>query len=372
MTKLPTMKKAVFIIISIIVVGLLAWTLIYVYKKSQQKSITYKTEQPYYTDIIQKTVATGSVVPRREIDIKPVVSGIIDQLLVDPGMHVKEGDVLARIKVIPDMVSLNNAENRVDRAKIARDNALLDFNRNQTLFERGVISKADFQPFQLAKKNAESELEGAEDNLRIIREGASKKNSTTSNTLVRSTISGMVLAVPIEIGNSVIEANNFNEGTTIATIADMSDLIFEGKVDESEVGKIKEGMDLILTIGAIENLEFNAVLEYISPKGVEENGAIQFEIKAAVNANSDQFIRAGYSANANVVLTRRDSVLAINEGLVQYENETETYVDVKTGDQSYEKRSVKLGLSDGIQVEVLSGLSTADDIKIWNQPIVVE
>ncbi|NEN23763.1 efflux RND transporter periplasmic adaptor subunit [Cryomorpha ignava] len=366
------MKKVIFIIVSLLIVGLLAWTLYYVYQKSQEKAISFETEEPYYTDIIQKTVATGSVVPRREIDIKPVVSGIIDQLLVEPGMQVKEGDVLARIKVIPDMVSLNNAENRVDRAKIARDNAIVDFTRNQTLFDQGVISKADFQPFQLAKKNAETELEGAEDNLRIIREGASKKNSATANTLVRSTITGMVLAVPIEIGNSVIEVNNFNEGTTIATIADMSDLIFEGKVDESEVGKIKEGMDLILTIGAIENLDFNAVLEYISPKGIEENGAIQFEIKAAVNAKSDQFIRAGYSANANVVLARRDSVLAINEGLVQYENETDTYVDVKTGEQTYDRRKVELGLSDGIKVQVLSGVGAGDAIKVWNQPITEE
>ena len=364
------MKKAIFIIASILIVGLLAWTLVYVYKKSQEKAITFKTEEPFYTDIIQKTVATGSVVPRKEIDIKPIVSGIIDQLLVQPGMEVKQGDVLARIKVIPDMVTLNNAENRVERAKISRDDVIIDFERNQLLFDKGVISKADFQPYQLAKKNANTELEGAEDNLRIIREGASKKNSATSNTLVRSTISGMVLAVPIEIGNSVIEMNNFNEGTTIATIADMSDLIFEGKVDESEVGKIKEGMDLILTIGAIENQEFHAELEYISPKGVEENGAIQFEIKAAVQLKTDQFIRAGYSANANVVLARRDSVLAINEGLVQYENDTDTYVELKTGEQKYNRRDVKLGLSDGIKVQIISGLEPGDAIKVWNQPII--
>lgn len=366
------MKKVIFIIVSILIVGLLAWTLIYVYNKSQEKPVSYNTAEPFYTDIIQKTVATGSVIPRREIDIKPVVSGIIDELLVQPGMQVKEGDVLAKIKVIPDMVSLNNAENRLQRAQIERDNALVDFERNKTLFDQGVISKADFQPFQLAKRNVEAELEAAEDNLRIIQEGASKKNSATSNTFVRSTISGMVLAVPIEIGNSVIEVNNFNEGTTIATVADMNDLIFEGKVDESEVGKIKEGMDLILTIGAIEDEEFEAILEYISPKGVEENGAIQFEIKAAVNLKSDQFIRAGYSANANVVLARRDSVLAINEGLVQYENETETFVEVKTGEQQYEQRPVKLGLSDGITVQVLSGVGQSDKIKVWNQPITVE
>ncbi|HKL03456.1 MAG TPA: HlyD family efflux transporter periplasmic adaptor subunit, partial [Cryomorphaceae bacterium] len=226
-----------------------------------------------------------------------------------------------------------------------------------------------FQPFELAKKSAKAELDAAQDNLDIVKEGASKKNSSTANTIVRATISGMVLDVPVEVGNSVIEVNNFNEGTTITSIADMSDLIFEGQVDESEVGKIKEGMDLILTIGAIANEEFEAKLEYISPKGVEENGAIQFEIKAAVNLKDNQFIRAGYSANANVVLDRRDSVLAINESLVQFENDTSAFVEVLVAEQKYEKRDVRLGLSDGIQVEVLNGVSPDDKLKLWNQPI---
>jgi HlyD family secretion protein len=362
------MKRAIFIFFAIAITGLLIWTLIYLYGKSQEKPVTFNTETGVYTDIIQKTVATGSVLPRKEIEIKPVVSGIVDQLYIEPGQLVKEGDLLARVKVIPDMVTLNNAENRLERAEIAMDDAKLDFDRNKGLFDKGVISYADYQPFDLARRNAKSEMSAAEDNLKIIRDGVSKKNSSAANTLVRSTISGMVLAVPIEVGNSVIEVNNFNEGTSIATIADMTDLIFIGNVDESEVGKIREGMELILTIGAIENESFKAILEYISPKGIEENGAIQFEIKAAVDLLDNQFIRAGYSANADVVLARRDSVLAINEGLIQYEGDTATFVEVKNG-TGYERRAIQTGLSDGIFIEVLSGVAVDDEIKIWNKPI---
>lgn len=366
------MKKVIFILVTILIVGILIWTLFYVYQKSQEKPVTYDTKTPYITDIIQKTVATGSVVPRKEIDIKPVVSGIITELMVEPGMIVEAGDVLAKIQIIPDMVTLSNAENRLERAKIERENARINYERNKTLYDQGVISYAAFQPFQTAKKSAQAELEAAQENLRIIRDGASSRSGNASNTLVKSTISGMVLNVPVEVGNSVIEVNNFNEGTTIATVADMEDLIFEGNVDESEVGKIKVGMDLILTIGAISNETFHAVLEYISPKGVEENGAIQFEIKADVDLQDNYFIRAGYSANANIVLARRDSVLAIDEGLVQYENQTDTYVEVKTGEQKYAHREVELGLSDGLKVEVLSGVDTTDAIKVWNKPIVAK
>lgn len=366
------MKKVLFIIVSVIIVGLLAWTLFYVYGKSQEKPIRFDTESPYISNILKKTVATGAVVPRKEIDIKPVVSGIIQELFVEPGVIIKSGDVIARIKIIPDMVSLNNAENRLERAEIVLENSKVDYNRNKKLYDESVISFATYQPYELSKKQAETELASAQDNMKIIKEGVSTKNSAVANTLVKSTISGMVLSVPVEIGNSVIEMNNFNEGTTIASVADMTDLIFEGKVDESEVGKVKEGMDLLLTIGAIEDEEFNAILEYISPKGVAENGAIQFEIKAAVDLKNNQFIRAGYSANANVVLDRRDDVLTINESLVQFEDDTATFVEVKIGDNEYERRSIQLGLSDGIQVEVVSGVAEEDELKLWNQPITVE
>jgi len=364
------MKKTIFIISAIGIVALLGYTMFFLYGKSQEKPVSYATEQPAITDIIKKTVATGSVLPRKEIEIKPVVSGIINEIYVQPGQEVEVGDLLVRVKVIPDMVTLNNAENRLVRAEIALENAKIDFERNKKLYESEVISYADFQPFDLAKRNAQAEYDGAADALQIIKEGVSSRNKAAANTLVRSTIKGMVLDVPVEVGNSVIEVNNFNEGTTIASIADMSDLIFEGKVDESEVGKIRNGMELILTIGAIEDEEFTAVLEYISPKGVEENGAIQFEIKAAVDLRDNQFVRAGYSANANVVLDRRDQVLAINEGLVQYEGDSVTFVEVRTGNQQFEKRRVELGLSDGIIVEVLSGISEGDELKQWNRPIV--
>jgi HlyD family secretion protein len=363
------MKRIIWITAAIGTLALLVYTMVYLYGKSQQKPVTYRTEQPYKADIVRKTMATGSVKPRKEVDIKPVVSGIVEQLYVEPGQLVKAGDLLARVRIIPDMVNLNNAENRLERARIAMDNARIDFERNEKLLKNGVIAYAEFQPFEIALRNARAELDAAEDNLKIVREGVSKKNSAAANTLIRSTIDGMVLDVPTEVGKSVIEVNNFNEGTTIATIADMTDLIFEGKIDESEVGKVREGMELILTIGALENQTFTAVLEYISPKGKEENGAIQFDIKAAVSLPANTFIRAGYSANASVVLDKRSAVLAINEALLQYENDSIPYVEVATGEQKFEKRRVRLGLSDGIQVEVLDGVKEGDEIKRWNQPI---
>lgn len=363
------MKK---VVISLIVIACLAgfvWTLYFLYEKSQEKPVVYDTAQAAIGNVIKKTVATGSVIPRNEILIKPQISGIIQEIMVEPGEQVNEGDVLARIKIVPDMVAINTAENRLSRAKLALENARIDFDRNERLHESGVIAYADFQPFDLALKNAAQEVEAAEDNLRIVTEGVAKRMGTGSNTLVKATISGMVLDVPVKEGNSVIEANNFNEGTTIAAIANMDDLIFEGKVDESEVGKIREGMELILTIGAIDDQQFTAILEHIAPKGTEENGAIQFPVRAAVQMQSDNFIRAGYSANADVVLDRRDSVLTISESLIQYEQGAEmAYVEVEVAEQQFEKREVMVGLSDGINTEVLSGINPEDKIKIWNKP----
>ena len=267
------------------------------------------------------------------------------------------------------MANLNSAENRIERAKINLENAKVDFSRNSTLLEKGVISQSDFQPFSLNKLNAEQELRAAQDNLQIVRNGVAKRNRGGSHTDVRSTVSGMVLDVPIKVGNSVIEANTFNEGTTVAFMANMKDLIFQGKIDESEVEKLKEGMELILTIGAIEGETFKATLEYISPKGVEENGAVQFSIKAAVSLDEDQFVRAGYSATADVVLDRVDDVMSISESVLQFEKDGTPYVDVKVNDNEYEKRVVELGLSDGIFVEVIDGLRADEKIKAWNSPI---
>lgn len=356
------MKTFLKITVVLIAVGIFAGTLFYLYKKSQAKPVSFETSQAYITDIIKKTVATGAVIPRKEIEITPKVSGIIDEIFVEPGDVVKKDQLIARVKIIPDMINLNNAESRVKRAKIQMEESQKNYNRYKELFEQQVIPEAEFLTYDIAFRSAQEELSTAEDNLQLIREGATKRAGNVTNTLIRSTIDGMVLDVPVEEGNSVIESNTFNNGTVIATIADMNEMIFEGKVDESEVGKIEEGMALILTIGAIENESFNAVLEHIAPKGVEENGAVQFEIRAAVNLKENQFIRAGYSANADIVLEKREQVLAINEGLLKFEKDT-AYVEVEVAPQTFEKRVVKTGLSDGLVIQVLEGVSETDKIK---------
>lgn len=361
-------QKIVKISLGVILIGVLIWTFYFLYKKSEEKPLVYDTAETITTDIINKTVATGSVVPRKEIEIKPQVSGIIDEIYVEAGTMVNKNDKIALVKIIPNMVSLNNAENRLRQAKIALDNAQLDLDRNKKLKEQQVIADAEFQQFQIAFRTAEEEFKASQDNLELIKKGETSKNKANTNRVIRSTIEGMVLDVPVEEGNSVIEANTMNDGTTVASVADMTDLVFEGKVDESEVGKIKVGMDLILRIGAIEDETFDAVLEYISPKGVEEDGAIQFEIKAAVKLKENQFIRAGYSANADIVLDRRDQVIALPEALLQFDGDS-AYVEVEVSEQEFEKRYVETGLSDGINIELISGLDGDDKIKVWNRAL---
>lgn len=361
------MKKVLRILLIVVILGVFIGTIYYLYNKSKTKTIVYDTEKPFIIDIIKKTVATGSIVPRKEIEIKPQVSGIIQDIYVEPGQTVNEGDLIAKIKVIPDMITLNNAESRVTKAEISYENDKKIYERQIKLFQDGVIAEVEFQQYDVAYNNSKAELEASENNLQLIREGVSKKSGEITNTLIRSTIYGMVLDVPVEIGNSVIESNTFNQGTTIATVANMGEMIFEGKVDETEVGKIHEGMALILSVGAIENTTFDAVLEFISPKGVEENGAIQFEIKASVDLKNDFFIRAGYSANADIVLERKDEVLAINESLIQFEkNEDSAFVEIETEPQIFEKKYIELGLSDGINIEIIEGINKDDNIKVFN------
>lgn len=359
------MKKVLKIGGAVLFVAVIIYGFIYLYQKSKQKDVIFETKNPSIETIVQKTVATGKVIPRKEIAIKPQVSGIIEELYVEPGDFVRKGDLLAKIRIIPDMVALNEAQSRLNRAKLQLEDAKLVYDRQKKVYEQGVIPEAEFQKVRIEYNTAIENVEAAENNLQLIQEGISKKSGGVSNTLIRSTIEGMVLDVPIEIGTSVIQTNTFNEGTTIASIADMGEMIFEGKIDETEVGKIKSGMKLELTIGAIENETFDAILEYISPKGVEENGAVQFEIKAKVKLSEDSFIRAGYSANANIVLERRDSVLAISESLIKFEEKSKdsVYVEVETQPQVFEKRYIKTGLSDGINIEVTSGLSKDDKIK---------
>jgi len=356
------MKKIIRISVLVGFLALVVYTVYYLYQKDQEAPVKYETTQAFKTNIIKRTVATGSVVPRKEIEIKPKISGIIEKLYVEAGNTIKKGDLIAKVRVIPNMVSLNEAESRLKRAKISYRDVELEYNRKKTLYDKKVIADAEYQTIEIKYENAKEEVKTAENNLQLIKEGVTKDDGKTTNTLVRSTISGMVLQVPVEEGNSIIESNNFNDGTTIATVANMSEMIFKGKIDESEVGKLKEGMNLIMHIGAIENKTFDAVLEYISPKGEKENGAIQFEIKAAVKLVDTLFIRAGYSANADIVLAKRDSVLAISESLVSFEDE-KTYVEVETSEQKFEKREIKTGLSDGINIEILSGISSDEKLK---------
>ncbi len=338
-------------------------TLWFLYQKSQPKIIEYKTKQAEIKDITKKTVATGSVVPRKEIEIKSNVSGIIKELYIKPGAKVKKGEVIAKVQVIPNMVSLNNAESRLNRAKIQQEDAETEYNRYKKLYKQKVIAEAEFRKYKISYKKAEEELEAAQNNLQLIKEGVSKKTGLKSNTLVRSTIDGMILDIPIEEGNSVIESNTFNAGTTVATVANMNEMIFKGKIDETEVGKIKKGMNLILSIGAIEDTTFKAKLEYISPKGVQQNGAIQFEIKAAVNLIDGFFIRASYSANADIILEKKEKVLAIDEGLVKFRKDS-AFVEKKQKDGTFKEVYIETGLSDGINIEVKKGITKEDKLKI--------
>lgn len=356
------MKKFLKIFGIVLLVVMFFGTFYYLYSKQKKKPDVFKTISPKIETIVKKTVATGSVVPRKEIEIKPQVSGIVDAIFLEAGQMVKTGDVIARVKIIPDMVQLNGAESRVSRSKLNYEDAKIDYERQSKLYDQKVIPYEEFQKSKLAFDTSKEELESAQNNLDLIKEGVTKKSKTTTNTLIRSTINGMLLDVPVEEGNSVIQANTFNAGTTIALVADMSDMIFEGKVDETEVGRVHEDMPIILTIGAIEDETFDAILTYLSPKGVEENGAIQFEIKADVNLKEDQFIRAGYSANASIVLQQHDSVLSIPESVLKFDDE-KAYVEVETDSQVFVKRYIETGLSDGINIEILDSLTIDDMLK---------
>ncbi len=355
------MKKVIRISLVVILIGSMGFLGFFVYKKSEKPKNVFATDSTFVTNIEKKTVATGAINPRREIEIKSQVSGVVEKLFVEPGDQIKSGQLIAKIKIIPDVVALNNAEARLKEAVINHKNSEQEMKRQKRLFDERVISELDYNQYLLTYNLNKQQVEAAENNLELIKEGASKKSGAVSN-LVKSTVAGMVLDVPVEEGNFVIETNTFNDGTTIASVADMSELIFEGKVDEAEVGKLKEGMQLKLTIGALDTVKFFADLEYISPKGIEEEGAIQFEIRAAVKQREDYFLRAGYSANADIVLDKKEKVLAVKESNVLFE-ENKTFVEVALGEQQFEKKEITTGISDGINIEVLSGLNEDQKIK---------
>ena len=361
------MKKSVTRIILLLIVLLFGGAMYYLYQKNSEDPVVYDTDEAETKTIIKKTVATGSILPLEEVLIKPNISGVIEEIFVEGGDYVKSGDMLCRIKVVPNLNALNDARNTIDETKIGLNDQRRNYERQKNLFDKGVVSKVDLERAQLTLDQAKQSYGAANKRYDIIKTGTTRGLGNSANTQIRATVSGMVLDVPVEVGNQVIESNTFNEGTTIAAIADVEKMIFEGKVDESEVGKIKEGLPLEITVGAIENAVFDAVLDYIAPKGVAENGAIQFEIKGTMKKQDSVFIRAGLSANASIILARADSVLAIKEALVQFDDKTKNpFVEIATGDQEFDRKDIELGISDGIFVEVKSGVSKDDKIKVWN------
>ena len=359
------MKKYLKITLLVVVAAIFIGTFIFLYQKSKPKTTVYETITPEIADLEKTTVATGKVEPRDEVLIKPQISGIISEVYKEAGQTIKQGEVIAKVKVIPELGQLNSAESRVRVAEISTAQAETDHERIKKLYNDKLISREDYEKSEVEIKKAREELQTAKDALEIIKEGITKNSASFSSTLIRSTIDGLILDVPIKVGNSVIMSNTFNDGTTIATVANMNDLIFKGKIDETEVGRIHEGMPVKLTIGALQNLTFDAELEYISPKGVEENGANQFEIKAAVHAPDSVQIRSGYSANAEIVLQRAQKVLAVPEGIIEFSGDS-TFVWVMTEsipEQKFERRQIKTGMSDGIKLEIKEGLTGKEKVR---------
>ena len=359
------MKKYLKITLLVVVAAIFIGTFIFLYQKSKPKTTVYETITPEIADLEKTTVATGKVEPRDEVLIKPQISGIISEVYKEAGQTIKQGEVIAKVKVIPELGQLNSAESRVRVAEVSTAQAETDHERIKKLYNDKLISREDYEKSEVEIKKAREELQTAKDALEIIKEGITKNSASFSSTLIRSTIDGLILDVPIKVGNSVIMSNTFNDGTTIATVANMNDLIFKGKIDETEVGRIHEGMPVKLTIGALQNLTFDAELEYISPKGVEENGANQFEIKAAVHAPDSVQIRSGYSANAEIVLQRAQKVLAVPEGIIEFSGDS-TFVWVMTDsipEQKFERRQIKTGMSDGIKLEIKEGLTGKEKVR---------
>ena len=359
------MKKVIKYVLWTLLAVAVIWTFVFLWKKSRPVEKTYNIEEVIVGTIEKRTVATGKVEPRNEILIKPQMSGIISEIYKEAGDKVKAGDIIAKIKVIPDMVNLNAAEARLNFAQIAFEQTQKTYERDKKLFAENVISRENFEQSESKFNSDKAELKAAQDNLSLIRDGISSKRSTETNTLVRSTVTGTILDIPVKVGNSVIQSNNFNDGTTIASVADMGDMLFVGKMDETEVGKIHAGMPLTITIGALQDKAFDAVLEYVSPKGVEENGAILFEMKAAMKIPADVFVRAGYSANADIILAKAENVLKLPESSIEFSGDTAfvQMLKTETPQQTFDRQQVEVGLSDGIHIEIKSGVKEKDKVK---------
>ncbi len=351
-------KYIIFALIALLFIG----TFVFLFKNSRPEQVHYLEHEAAMGSIRRTTVVTGKIEPRNEVNVKPQINGIISELRKEAGQTVKEGEVIAKLRVIPDMNSLSSAQSRVRLAEINLKQAKTNYDREKALWDKHLVSDEEYDQVLQAYNQAQEEKNAAQESLEVIRDGVSKSNATGSSTLIRSTISGLILDIPVKVGNSVIQANTMNDGTTVATVANMSDLIFDGNIDETEVGSLVEGMPMVISIGALPDYRSEASLEYISPKAVENNGANQFEIKAAVQVSSDHMIRSGYSANAEIVLARADSVLVIPESALEFSGDS-TFVYRKTGQDAYEKVAVETGLSDGISIEIKNGLKPGDTVR---------
>jgi HlyD family secretion protein len=355
------MKKIIGYLFLILIALIFIGTAVFLFNKSREQPITYTSTAPFTATIVKKTVAIGKVIPRKEINVTSQVSGVVEQLYVEAGHTLKKGDLIARITLAPNMVMLNSAESQLESARINLRNAEDELKRQKKLYADKLISISEYNRYELNYNLQSEAVQSAENNLLLIREGATKKSDLVSN-MIRATVDGMVLDLPNKEGAFIVESSTFGAGTTVATLADMNDMIFEGLVDEAEVGKISEGMELVLDVGALEGEPFTAELEYISPKGVEDQGTIKFQIRAAVNLSDELFLRANYSANADIVLDKREEVLAINERDLLIEG-NDHFVEIEAASQVFEKRKVETGLSDGINIEIVSGLTKDQKIK---------
>ena len=359
------MKKYSKLIIAAIIALIFIGTFVFLWQKSQPKEIVYNEFTPKQDSIQKTTIITGKIEPRNEVNVKPQISGIITDLYKEPGDYVNAGDVIAKVKVIPDMGQLSSAESRVRLAEINLAQAQVDYNREDNLHNQKLVSDDEFDKIKQQLRQAQEEKAAAIDALQVVRDGVSQSNAKASSTLIRSTISGVILDVPVKVGNSVILSNTFNDGTTIASVANMNDLIFRGNIDETEVGQLVGGMPMKITIGALQDLKFDANLEYISPKAVENNGANQFEIKAAVKLAEGGKIRSGYSANAEIVLASALNVLSVPESAIEFSGDS-TFVYVVKGSgktKTYERTAVTTGLSDGVNIEIKKGITAKDKVR---------
>lgn len=356
------MKKVIKYIVIALVLVVLVGTFVFLYRNSKPAEIRYQELAVQKRDIALTTVLTGKIVPRNEVNIKPQINGIIAEIFKEAGQTVQQGEVIARLTVIPDMNSLSAAQSRVRLSEINLKQAKTNFEREKALFEKNLISAEEYEKVEQQLSQAQEEYAASQESLEVIRDGVSSKNATSSSTLIRSTITGLILDIPVKVGNSVIQANTLNDGTTVATVANMNDLIFEGQIDETEVGSLYEGMPLTITIGALKDYTFDANLEYISPKAVESNGANQFKVKAAVKVDSEHVIRSGYSANAQIELEKKEGVLSVPESALEFVKE-DAYVYIRQEDGTFNQTRIVTGLSDGVNIEVKEGLSEGDIVR---------